>query len=122
MVLDLVGLALFIVALAMTFNGTVSLGFPRVALVNLETVTNNIKNLITAWKILETSIGAVSRIRGFEAETVSKNLPGEKYTPPADWPLSVEMDIRGLSKSLTSWSPICSPLALPFPPAPNRDS
>ena len=53
--LDLVGLALFIVALAIKFKGTVSLGFTGVALVNLETLTDNIKNSITAWTMLETS-------------------------------------------------------------------
>lgn len=58
-----------------------------VALVNLLNLSNMLSYLIRAWTEMETSIGAVLRVRDFETSTPSENDgPGEVQEPPVDWP------------------------------------
>jgi ATP-binding cassette subfamily C (CFTR/MRP) protein 1 len=101
LVLDFVGatLAVFVVSLAVKLRSTVSPGFTGVALVNLISFIDSLKNLILVWTMLETSIGAISRIKNFEAETKSENLPGESNIPPKSWPTRGEVEIQGISAS-----------------------
>ncbi|KAI9929684.1 hypothetical protein MW887_001160 [Aspergillus wentii] len=44
------------------------------------------------WAHLETSLGAVARVKRFEEETPSEHLPDEKMEPPEMWPM--KGDIR----------------------------
>lgn len=47
--------------------------------------------------MLETSIGAVSRIKTFQDEMKSENLPDENAEPSAKWPESGEIQFRNVS-------------------------
>jgi ATP-binding cassette subfamily C (CFTR/MRP) protein 1 len=49
--------------------------------------------------MLETSIGAVSRIKAFSADTPSENLPAEMVVPPENWPMRGFIEIRNVSAS-----------------------
>lgn len=77
--------AVVVVSVAVATKGKVNAGFIGVALLNIVTFSENLQQLITHWTVLETSIGAVSRIRSF-AETPSENLITESGTPPDNWP------------------------------------
>ncbi|RDL30478.1 Uncharacterized protein BP5553_10356 [Venustampulla echinocandica] len=83
--LSVAGLAVLLVGVAVSTKGQISAGFIGVALVNIVTFSENLQALITHWTVLETSIGAVSRVRSF-AKTPSENLPEETGTPPDSWP------------------------------------
>ncbi|KAG9235150.1 hypothetical protein BJ875DRAFT_495249 [Amylocarpus encephaloides] len=83
--LSVAGLAVLLVGVAVATRGQISAGFIGVALVNIVTFSENLQALITHWTVLETSIGAVSRIRTF-TKTPSENLPGESGNPPDNWP------------------------------------
>jgi ATP-binding cassette, subfamily C (CFTR/MRP), member 1 len=99
LVLDLttMGLALLVVGLAVHLRATVSVGLTGVSLVQLISFTETLKMLIQFWTSLETSIGAVARIKGFSEDTGEENLPGERDTPPAWWPSRGEVKIEDVS-------------------------
>lgn len=101
LVLNLVtaALAVLIVGLAVRLRGSVSVGLTAVSLIQLITLAENLKVLIQFWTSLETSIGAVARIKNFSEETPDERLPGEDREPPADWPARGAIEIRGLSAS-----------------------
>jgi ATP-binding cassette subfamily C (CFTR/MRP) protein 1 len=81
--------ALLIITLATQLNQSASSsgGALGVALVNLLTLSNMLSYLIRAWTDLETSIGAVLRVREFESSTPSEIFPNESQgLPDDDWP------------------------------------
>ncbi|KAL2134935.1 hypothetical protein VTI74DRAFT_10342 [Chaetomium olivicolor] len=84
MILDFVVtlLAILVTTLAVTFRSSQSLGFLGLALVNLISLSTSFKYLITFWANLETSIGAVARIRRFNNDVE----PEEKFPLPSPYP------------------------------------
>ncbi|KAK7997070.1 hypothetical protein PG989_005110 [Apiospora arundinis] len=101
LVLDLIvaALALLVAGLAVRLRDTVSIGFIGVSLVQLITFAETVKMLIQWWTSLETSIGAVSRIKQFTEESQDENLPGENQPVPEYWPAYGSMEIRNISAS-----------------------
>ncbi|KAK8028838.1 hypothetical protein PG991_005894 [Apiospora marii] len=101
LVLDLIvaALALLVVGLAVRLRETVSIGFTGVSLVQLITFAETAKMLIQWWTSLETSIGAVSRIKQFTEDSQDENLPGENQPIPEHWPAYGSLEIRGISAS-----------------------
>ncbi|KAH7122775.1 P-loop containing nucleoside triphosphate hydrolase protein [Dendryphion nanum] len=88
MVLDLIvgSLAIMLVTIAIRTKGTVDPGMTGLALTNLVGFSQMLKQLITNWTLLETSMGALARIRSFESAVESENLPGEDHIAPEHWP------------------------------------
>lgn len=101
LVLNLVtaGLALLVVGLAVKLRGEVSAGLTGVSLVQLITLAETLKLLIQFWTSLETSLGAVARIKNFSEETADERLPGENGLAPAGWPARGQVEMRGVSVS-----------------------
>ncbi|CAI0653965.1 unnamed protein product, partial [Colletotrichum noveboracense] len=71
LVLDiLVGaIAVLLVSLAMTIPESTSTGAIAIALYNVLNFNSSLATLITSWTELETSLGAISRLRTFESKT-----------------------------------------------------
>ncbi|KAJ5674930.1 ABC transporter integral membrane type 1 [Penicillium maclennaniae] len=80
------GFAIVLVGIAVATRGNLSAGFLGVALLNIVTFTENLQGLIMQWTVLETSIGAVSRIRHFERTVESEHQEHETIDPPVSWP------------------------------------
>lgn len=101
LVLDLTttALALLIVGFAVKLRGSVSVGLTGVSLVQLISMSETLNMLIQFWTSIETSIGAVARIKQFSEETPNESLPGEDQEPPANWPARGHVVIRGLEAS-----------------------
>ncbi|KAI8627665.1 multidrug resistance-like protein [Xylariaceae sp. FL1651] len=78
--------AVLIAGLAVKLRDSVSAGLTGVSLVQLITLAETLKLLIQFWTSLETSFGAVARIKHFSEETPDERLPGEDQQPPEDWP------------------------------------
>ncbi|RAL04613.1 multidrug resistance protein MDR [Aspergillus ibericus CBS 121593] len=85
LVLDLfvAGVAVLLVIFAVFIPGIGPIG---VSLISLITFNQQLSELINFWTSMETSIGAVTRIRNFE-KVPTEDLPGENLVPCADWPL-----------------------------------
>lgn len=96
--LSVAGFAILIVGVGVATRGQISAGFIGVALINIVTFSENLQALITHWTVLETSIGAVSRIRSF-AKTPSEHLERESDTPPEDWPDKGGLEFKDVTAS-----------------------
>jgi ABC-type multidrug transport system fused ATPase/permease subunit len=89
-------IATVIIAVA-TQLGDISPGSLGMVLVNILTFSGSLTYLIRAWVDLETSLGAVARIRDFEEKTPSETLPREMSEPPEEWPATGRIELRNLS-------------------------
>ncbi|PKK51892.1 hypothetical protein CI102_5280 [Trichoderma harzianum] len=101
LVLDLTttALALLIVGFSVKLRGSVSVGLTGVSLVQLITMSETLNMLIQFWTSIETSIGAVARIKQFAEETPNESLPGEDQEVPANWPDKGHVVIQALEAS-----------------------
>ncbi|KAM0258788.1 hypothetical protein ACHAQJ_003630 [Trichoderma viride] len=99
LVLDLVVavLTILLVVFAVALRGKLNPALLGVALVNMMNLGLNLKGIILAWSQLETSLGAVTRIKTFEETTPSELLPEENYTPPEEWPAHGSLEFVNLS-------------------------
>jgi len=117
-VLDLLtaAIAVVVVALAMGLRETSSAGSIGVALINVLGFNQNINVLITAWTTMETSLGAIARIKNFEAVTASEDRHEQLVTqPPANWPDAGEVTVSGVSISFDRDSVALKDLSLSIP-------
>ncbi|KAH7145722.1 P-loop containing nucleoside triphosphate hydrolase protein [Dactylonectria estremocensis] len=101
LVLDLTtaALALLVVGFAVMLRGDVDVGLTGVSLVQLIGLSGTLNMLIQFWTSIETSIGAVARIKQFAEETREESLPGETQEPPKAWPDRGEIQIKSLTAS-----------------------
>ncbi|VTT70466.1 unnamed protein product [Fusarium fujikuroi] len=65
----------------------------------LISLSETVNMLIQFWTSIETSIGAVARIKKFAEETSEENLPGETNQPPVQWPDKGAIQINNLTAS-----------------------
>jgi ATP-binding cassette subfamily C (CFTR/MRP) protein 1 len=54
-------------------------------------------SIVRQWTQLETSLGAVSRLKSFNEIVQSEDLPGENNVPPEGWPSRGAIDIKDVS-------------------------
>ncbi|KID94351.1 ABC transporter, transmembrane domain, type 1, partial [Metarhizium majus ARSEF 297] len=87
-ILDLctAGMALVLVIFAVMFPRTTSNGAIGLAMVNIISFEFTLSMLITQWTQLETSLGAITRLKWFIKNTPSENKPQENQEPPPGWP------------------------------------
>ncbi|ODA81829.1 hypothetical protein RJ55_00334 [Drechmeria coniospora] len=107
LVLDLVvgGLAVLIVVSATAATSTVSAGSLGVALVLVLQFSSMLAQCVQAWTLMETSIGAVSRVQQFVLNTPSEH-PGSGPPPPA-WPVRGAIDFQSVQ---ASYGPLAEPV------------
>ncbi|KAF5005603.1 hypothetical protein FDECE_7964 [Fusarium decemcellulare] len=101
LVLDLTttALALLLVGLAVRLRNEVDVGLTGVSLVQLISLSETVNMLIQFWTSIETSIGAVARIKQFAEDSGEESLPGETLEPPQRWPDRGAIQITGLTAS-----------------------
>ncbi|KAH6979576.1 P-loop containing nucleoside triphosphate hydrolase protein [Fusarium venenatum] len=104
LVLDLTtaALALLVVGLAVRLRGDVDVGLTGVSLVQLISLSETVNMLIQFWTSIETSIGAVARIKQFAEDTGEENLLGETQEPPSQWPDKGAIQFSNLTASYGS--------------------
>jgi ABC-type multidrug transport system fused ATPase/permease subunit len=100
LVLDLLvaGVATLVVCLSTQLDNS-SPGALGVSLLNIVTFSQDLTYLVRTWTDLETSLGAMARVRDFERNTPSEHLSNEQSTVPQDWPTGGEISIKDLSSS-----------------------
>jgi len=97
LVLDLTvgGLAVLLVGLAVALKDQINPGLLGVALTSVMSIGMSLSMLIQMWTLLETSLGAVTRINQFEADT-PKEEDGPDIPAP-DWPSHGAIQVTGLT-------------------------
>ncbi|KAK0739438.1 hypothetical protein B0T21DRAFT_142373 [Apiosordaria backusii] len=73
--------------------------FTGASLVTLMIFGEAFSYIIRFYTMLETSIGAVSRLKAFRETVKSENKEGENLVPPEEWPLKGAIKIEGVSAS-----------------------
>lgn len=98
LVLDLLvaGIATIIVILATHLSDSSS-GALGVSLLNILSFSQDLTYLVRTWTDLETSLGAIARLKTFETTTPSEHDRGEKVEPPAEWPPSGKIELNSVS-------------------------
>ncbi|KAF5614045.1 Canalicular multispecific organic anion transporter 2 [Fusarium tjaetaba] len=87
LVLDLfvAGMAILLVTIALRIPGTTSEGAIGLAMVNLLGLNMTLTTVIDQWTTLETSLGAIARLKSFISNTPNENKQGETEVPD-NWP------------------------------------
>ncbi|OAA72024.1 ABC transporter [Akanthomyces lecanii RCEF 1005] len=96
-------IAIIVVTLATQLKA--STGFAGASMVSLVTFSGYLSSLLNAYTNLETSLGAVNRLRSFGTSTEKEDLPGEDTVPPVSWPQKGRIEIGGASASY-DYSPL----------------
>lgn len=97
MQLMVAGLAVVLVTLATQLRA--NSGFTGASLVTLMSWGETLSSLVRFYTQLETSIGAVSRIKTFSEKVSPEDLEGEDIEPPEEWPETGRIEINGVSAS-----------------------
>ncbi|KAM5374183.1 hypothetical protein ACJZ2D_006643 [Fusarium nematophilum] len=98
LVLDMVVacLTVVLVVFAVTLRDRINSSLLGIALVNMMRLGSNMKGIILYWSILETSLGAITRIRAFSSGTPSEQQPGENRQPRQEWPSEGSLEVKDL--------------------------
>jgi ATP-binding cassette subfamily C (CFTR/MRP) protein 1 len=88
-VLDLfvAGMAVVLVTAALRATGTTSQGAIGLAMVNLIGFNQTLSLFLDSWTKLETSLGAIARLKWVTNNVPNENKQGENGVPESDWPL-----------------------------------
>ncbi|CZR65845.1 related to multidrug resistance protein [Phialocephala subalpina] len=90
-------LAIVVVTLATQLRS--STGLTGASLVTLMTFGDILNYIIRWYTQIETSMGAISRLKNFSEKVKSESLEGEDVVPPKEWPLKGGIGINGVSAS-----------------------
>lgn len=100
LVLDLVvaGLAVVLVGMAVGLRSSINPGFLGLALVNMMSLSHSLTQLVQFWTNLETSLGAIARIKDFAENTpIERSLQESSGHLDADWPSRGALRLEGVS-------------------------
>jgi ATP-binding cassette, subfamily C (CFTR/MRP), member 1 len=101
LVLDLMVAAVGIVVVVLAVrvpnqSGGVAIG---IALNNVLGFNQSLRILVESWTQLETSLGAIARLKNFEQTTTPEDKPEESGTPPSSWPEKGKIEFRDVTAS-----------------------
>ncbi|KAJ0309685.1 hypothetical protein COL5a_010635 [Colletotrichum fioriniae] len=103
--LTVAGLAILLTTLGVTLRGRLDAGFLGVALVSMMNLGQSLAALITFWTLLETSLGAISRVKTFSEDTPTEK-PREIMDTRvlAGWPSQGSVVIENWSAHYNGYS------------------
>lgn len=107
LVLDLTvaGLSVLLMTLVVVLRQRFDAGLVGLALLKVMSFNLSLTEVIRWWTTLETSLGAVSRIKTFVQTTPSEHLPGEDQSVPVDWPSHGAIQFQNVTASYTPDGP-----------------
>ncbi|CAD0106232.1 unnamed protein product, partial [Aureobasidium uvarum] len=91
------GIAIVLVAFATQFKHQSSGGQIGVAMISVMGFSSSLAALISHWTTLETSIGAVARLKQLELEVKPEDLPFECEVPHSSWPEAGAVAYEGVN-------------------------
>ncbi|RCI13536.1 hypothetical protein L249_5547 [Ophiocordyceps polyrhachis-furcata BCC 54312] len=90
-------LAIVLVGFALGFSSAATQGSIGLALLNVVEFSQSLSKLINSWTGLETSLGAIARLKDFLAQTKTEDSEVDKATPPDAWPARGSIDMMGVT-------------------------
>ena len=70
-----------------------------IALNNVLGFNQSLRVLVESWTQLETSLGAIARLKNFEQTTTPEDKSEESGTPPSSWPEKGKIEFRDVTAS-----------------------
>lgn len=103
--LTVTGLGVVLMVMIVKLRSEVGAGYVGLAILNVITFSQSLSSIIRNWTMLETSIGAIARIRQFVATTENENRPEEVLPLPdggsdrssQPWPPMGAIDFHNVS-------------------------
>lgn len=95
-------IALAFAVLATTLRDTIGAGLIGTGLTNILSFSNSMKAFVTYWVMLETALGAVSRVRSFTQATPLEGSGEDKPEEPPrekEWPSEGAIEIKNVNAS-----------------------
>lgn len=89
-------LTVLLITLAITLKGRFLPSLLGIALVNMMSMGDDLKAVIISWSALETSLGAVARVKHFAETTPSEVSAAETDSPNNEWPESGSLIMKSL--------------------------
>lgn len=97
--LFITGIAMVLVSFAVEFTSTTSHGAIGLSMVTLIGFNNSLSRVISSWTNMETSLGAIARLRDFIWDTPQEAAASQSSEPPKLWPLTGAIKINGLTST-----------------------
>ncbi|KAJ5936393.1 hypothetical protein N7454_005028 [Penicillium verhagenii] len=98
-VLNMVVAVIALLVVTLTTQLRLSTGLTGASLVSIMGLGKNLATMVEMYTLLETSIGAVGRIKSFSDKTDPEDLPGEDTQPPTTWPERGMITVKNVSAS-----------------------
>lgn len=89
-------IAIVLVTLALNLPHTSSASAIGLAMLNVVTFGQGMAAVIGTWTRMETSLGAIARLRSFLKETPTEQDPGSEPELPKGWPLHGKIELNGV--------------------------
>lgn len=94
------GVAVMLIILVVELRGKLFGAYIGIAFLNVILFSQNLKLVLQYWTMLETHIGAITRIKNFTKAVASENLPGESSDKlPPQWPARGSISFQNVSAS-----------------------
>jgi ABC-type multidrug transport system fused ATPase/permease subunit len=97
LVLDLVVMVMAALLTTLAVQLHSSSAFVGASLFSLISFGENLSGIVTSYTRLETSIGAVARLKTFTDTVQPEDRPEEDIVPPEEWPQRGLIELRGVS-------------------------
>lgn len=103
LVLDILvaALAIILMVLVVKLRTAISPGYVGLALLNVMSFNELLADIIKNWTMLETSFGAIARLKSFTTHTANENQPSETASVPDNWPSRGAIEFKNVSASYT---------------------
>jgi ATP-binding cassette, subfamily C (CFTR/MRP), member 1 len=92
-------IATVLVAVAVLTRDSTSKSAIGLAMLNVISFNNTLSFLINSWTNLETSLGAVARLRSFLLQIPKEALELERQEPPSEWPTRGGIEFTNVTSS-----------------------
>ncbi|KAK2611865.1 hypothetical protein N8I77_005186 [Diaporthe amygdali] len=99
LVLDLVVMVMAAVLTTLAVRLHSNSGFAGASLVSLMSLGDNLSGIVIFYTKLETSLGAISRLKTFSDDVKPEDRDDEDIVPPEQWPLTGAVKLEGVSAS-----------------------
>ncbi|KAH8203470.1 hypothetical protein TruAng_002341 [Truncatella angustata] len=96
------GIAIVLVSFAVEFTSITSRGAIGLSMVTLIGFNNSLSRMINSWTNMETSLGAIARLRDFVRDTPQEDSIAQSLEPPKSWPSTGAIKINGLNSTYHS--------------------
>jgi ABC-type multidrug transport system fused ATPase/permease subunit len=99
LVLDIVVMVMAAVLTALAVRLHSNSGFTGASLVTLMNFGGSLSGIVISYTRLETSIGAIARLKTFNESVKPEDRDEEDIVPPEQWPQSGLIELKGVSAS-----------------------